>query len=220
MKRNMKYLAVSCWLLLPMAGFGDYIDVLTLNTAIRKQIDENERQSEAKRRQLGVTASETGNTEQAKSFRARYEKIRGRLNKLGLALDVFIISSEARPIVARIVKTQRKIYEECSADPKLIQMAIRSEAEFVGRANLLLQYMAGLMIVIGDVYQMKPSDRKMLLNHAVRELKHLDLLSSNLYSSIYWHKRAVALQKLRFRHWINRERDIINEIIRNAKSYG
>lgn len=198
----------------------DYIDVLTLTLSIEDSIDENKRQKTAKEKQLRNTAYETANKEETKKFKSKYEEIRNRLSKLGLVLDAFIISSEAKPIVDRIIATQKNIYNECVSDPSLIPLAIKSETAFVQQAKLLIEYMTGLMIVIGDVYQMKPADRKMLLNHAVRELRNLDAITSNLYTSIYWHKRAVDFEKLRFKKWINRDKDIINEIITNAKSYG
>jgi len=199
----------------------DYISYYLVHTGVENTLKENGRQKNIKNKQATVTGLESANTESTGKWKDRYRRIKGRLNSLGLLLDGFFMTSEAYPTLQRIIRTQGQIYEECRGNTALMRMAAESEVVFVDRAQMLIRFLVGLAMAYGDINQMKPGDRKMLLNHAIDQLNGLDTNASTLLGNIRNYKHSQALKERRgFRDWINRDKQIINEIIKNAKELG
>lgn len=198
----------------------DYISYYLVHVGVDHTIKENSRQKEAKQKQLRNTILETNNTNSSNDLRDKYKRIKERLNKLALVFEGFIISAQAYPTLQQIYENQQRIYDECKDSPILIPMSVQSEVEFVDRAQMLIRYLTGLVLTYGDINQMKSGDRKMLLNHAIKQLDEMNILSYTLLSNIRNHKHAIALEKQRVKDWINTDKEIISEIIHNAKELG
>lgn len=195
----------------------DYISYYLIHVGVDHTLKENKRQKQAKNNQTVVTAFHLQNSNLTKQLKTKYSKLRGRLNKLGLLLDAFVLSSEAVPTFNQIVDNQRNIYEECKESPYLIPISIQSEVEFVDRAQMLIRFLTGLALSYGDINQMQAGDRKMLLNHAIKQLDDLNVHSYSLLANIRGYKRAIALKKATQLGWVNQDKQIITDIITNAK---
>ena len=197
-----------------------YISYYLVHVGVDHTLKENKRQKEAKEKQLRNTLYETQNTSSTNNVRDKYKRIKERLNKLGLVLEGFVISAQAYPTLQQIYDNQKNIVNECQDSPYLIPMSIQSEIEFVDRAQMLIRFLTGLVLTYGDINQMKSGDRKMLLNHAIKQLDDMNVQSYTLLSNIRNHKASVALSKQRMKDWINRDKEIMTEIIQNAKDWG
>lgn len=194
-----------------------YISYYLIHVGVDHTLKENKRQKDAKNKQARVLALEVSNAQSANNLNTKYAKIKGRLSKLGLLLDGFIISSEAYPTLKQIIENQKTIYEECKASPYLIAISAQSEVEFVDRAQMLIRFLTGLVLTYGDINQMQQSDRKMLLNHAVKQLDDMNIQSYSLLSNIRNYKRIIALKKASIQSWVNEDRQIISDILSNSK---
>lgn len=195
----------------------DYISYYLIHVAVDHTLKEHERQKSIRNNQAVVTAEEEINRGKMSSFNRKYKQVKERLNSLSLLFDGAFMSMEAYPLLNSIVKTQQDIVREVQAAPYLIPLAISSEAQFVEKARSIIMFLTGLALTYGDINQMKAGDRKMLLHHAIDELYLLDGISTGLLNTINNIKLAQQLKKAQFETWVNRDKEIINDIITNAK---
>lgn len=211
-------------LLLFLLGFavcskaGDYISYYLVHIGVDHTLKENTRQKEIKNQQAIVTTLEETNKSETNKLKNTYDKIISRLSKLGLAIDAAFMIQEAYPTLTELIRTQRMIIDQVSDYPHLIPLAIENEIHVVNEARSLVNYMAGLFLSIGDLNQMKAGDRKLLLSHALNELRGISGMSWRMLSVIRGRIMTDQLNKLRTIAWVNREKELIGEIIQNAKN--
>lgn len=218
--KPMKYAILSIVLSLS-AGVSkaqDYISYYLIHVGVDHTLKENGRQKDIKERQVLVGAGEELNRSQMSRFKSLYGKVIERLNKLNLLFDGAFMAVEAYPALASIVRSQQEIISEVQASPYLIPIAVQSETDFVRQAQSVIRYVTGLILTYGDINMMKPADRKMLLNHALHELRALNAISADLLTAIRNIKLAEKLRKAEIEMWINRDREIISDIINNANN--
>jgi len=195
----------------------DYISYYLIHTGIDHSLKEHKRQQSIRDEQTAVTALELANQEETGKLKTTYNTIVKRLSKLGLAIDAAFMVQEAYPTLNTIIRTQKSIIDQVSDHPHLIPFAIENEIYIVKKAHSLINYMAGLMLSIGDVNQMKSGDRKLLLTHALNELKSVSGMSYKMLTSMRGIITAERLQKARYIAWVNREKEVIEDIINNAR---
>ncbi|WP_312352577.1 hypothetical protein [Sphingobacterium siyangense] len=160
---------------------------------------------------------EQTNRSETNKLKTTYNKMILRLNTLGLVIDATFLAQEAYPTVNTIIRTQRIIVEQVADYPKLIPFAVKSEIQMIQKASSLINYMVGLSLSLGDLNAIKAGDRKLLLNHALNELRAVAGMSYKMLSTIRGIILSDKLRKARFSRWVNREKDLITSIIRNAK---
>jgi len=79
-------------------------------------------------------------------------------------------------------------------------------------------YVTGLTLSLGDVNQMKASDRKMLFDYVISELSNIQNLSGNMLSMMQYSNLASLLKAANpFQNFIDADVNISKEIIQNAK---
>lgn len=198
----------------------DYISYYLIHVGVDHTLKENVRQKDMKSKQLQVSTLEVNNTNSTNNFKEKYKRVKERLNKLSLLLDGFFLTAEAYPTLQQIIDTQKEIYQECKDNPVLIPLSIESEVVFVDKAQMLIRFIAGLILTYGDINQMKSGDRKMLLNHAIDQLDKLNAHAFTLLANIRNYKYTFLIKKQGFEDWINRDKEIITDIINNAKTIG
>ena len=97
-------------------------------------------------------------------------------------------------------------------------LGLQTEVEFVEKAQSLLGYVTGLSLSIGDVNQMKASDRKLLFDYVVSELSKIQELSGNMLNLLQYNNLAAVIKALDpFQNFISQDKSMINNIISNAK---
>jgi hypothetical protein len=97
-------------------------------------------------------------------------------------------------------------------------LGVQSEIEFVEKAEGLLGYVAGLTLSIGDVNQMKASDRKLLFDYVIQQLSQIQELSGNLVNTLSYSNLSSLLRALNpFQNFVDMDKNMAEDIIQNAK---
>jgi len=195
----------------------------TLNIpAIHQLVDEskseNKIQVEAKNRQAVAVANEEANKTLLAKLKVTYRTLQQRYNTLGTAIDVAVIGTTAAPMVERIISNQAQIIALIQQNPALLTIGYQSALRFAEQARDLAGYVAGLTLSIGDVNQMKASDRKLLFDFALSELSSIQNLSGNMLGMMQYSKLSDLLKAANpFQNFIAVDQDLARDIIRNAK---
>ena len=101
-----------------------------------------------------------------------------------MGIQALQITKEAIPILNQISADQSAIISLALSKPPLVLLSIETQADLVDRAQLLLRYMYGLALSTGEVGAMSRSDRAMLTDFVVSELRAISLILSGLKRSL------------------------------------
>jgi hypothetical protein len=147
-------------------------------------------------------------------LKQKYRTLQSRFHTLGLAIDATQIGLQAAPLIREIVDQQAIIVRLAGQDPLLITMAYQTEADLVDKAYRLSMYLYALAISIGDINQMKASDRKILFGHVLTELRRIAGTSRGLAANMYYSNRKRMLESMNpFSEFINRDRQLVDNIL-------
>src|SRR3546814_18485250 len=80
---------------------------------------------------------------------------------------------EAAPIIEDIIDQQERVVRLAGKDPSLALLAINTQRSLARRARQLGRYLAGLLVCIGHINQLKASDRQVLSHHVRTELRKI-----------------------------------------------
>lgn len=194
------------------------LNIPGLHQLVGASKSENRLQNEAKKSQVVVSANEYQNKTMLAKLKYKYRQLQQRYNALGTIISAANIGINAAPMVKHIVDNQVGIYQVASENPSFIPLAYSSEVEFVSKARSLINYLIGLTANIGAINQMKISDRKILFDYILSELNTIQSLSSSLLNSMQFSQANGLLRSMNpFQDYLDQDREIIGEIIRNAK---
>jgi hypothetical protein len=196
----------------------NYISYYLIHTGVDVQIKEQKIQDKILTKQKEVLVAEELNKKSTNKLQTKYAKIKERLNSLSLLFDAIMISPNSIPAIKSTIKNQEDIIQELKDAPYLAPIAVASEKEFVDKTEMIIRFITGLALSYGDINQMKPGDRKMLLNHAIDEINTLNSLSYETLSIIKSIKVAIFLKKENWKNFVNKEKDLVLDIIKNAKT--
>lgn len=191
------------------------INIQLLHQLVGESKKEYKVQSMAKDKQAEVTANEQVNRTKMARLKDRYRQLKSRFHTLGLAIDAAQIGMKASPIVSEIIEQQDIIYQQANNNPLLIPLALDAEKDLVYKSRLLLNYLYGLVVSIGDINQMKASDRKMLFTHVVDELRVIAGTSKGLAASLQNSNRKTKLNP--FSQFINEDKRLVDDIMKKVK---
>ncbi len=191
------------------------LNVELLHQLVAESKSEHSRQNEARNRQAVASAHEEVNKTQMGKLRAKYRELQSRFHTVGLAIDLAQIGLEASPLLSEIIRQQGIIYNVAKDNPLLIAIAVQTEIDLVDRARMLGNYIAGIALSIGEINQMKASDRKILFSHALTELRLIEGASKGLAICMQQanYKRSIDP----FKNFIEKDKQLVDDIIRNAK---
>jgi hypothetical protein len=192
------------------------LNVPLLHQLVDNSKSENKKQVEVKTQQRNSTAIEESNRGLMKQVKTKYRTLQERFAKMSIVFDAANIGVSATPLVREIIKQQEVIITYAQSDPVLLPVALDSEVIFVKRANSLVNYLIGLCATVGDINQMKISDRRILFQHIIEELKTISYLSGGVARTL-----QAAVIKNRgsdpFADYVNREMGVVDDIMNNAK---
>jgi len=160
-----------CVLLGGMHEVSAQLNVELIHQLVAHSKDEFSRQKTARNRQAITTANEEVNRGQMARLKECYREIHSRFTAVGTALQALGMGMQSAPIINDIYDHQRRIISLAGQRPDLVPLAIAAERDIMDRAVQLGRYIAGLFISIGDLNQLKASDRRVLFGHAVAELR-------------------------------------------------
>lgn len=193
-----------------------YLSYGMMTEAIRQTVHEHELQENARTEQVQVAAWEERNKEEMGKIKKTYTQILERLNKMGLIVDAAFLINEVYPEVQHITESQKQLFGTVKQYPEYVYLVAEHEYYLVKKAQSLLNYMTGLTLSAVDVAGMKQGERMILLQHVRNEILTISSLARRMQSIVHskiWQDR---LKKQKALQWINREKDIINDILRNA----
>ena len=197
----------------------DIINIPEMFQLINDSKDENKLQTQNKNNQALVTANEAANTTLLEKLKNSYRTLQHRYNVIGIAISSAEVGIEAVPLVNSIIADQSAIVDLASDNPQLIFIAYRTEIEFVEKSQSLVGYIIGLSLSLGDVNQMKQSDRKLLFDYIIQELNAISNLSRQTLQSIRYSLLMGRMRSMNpFQGYINKDKDMVNQIITNAKA--
>jgi len=194
-------------------------NVELIDQLVTESQSEHSRQTTARTKQATVTANEDVNKSQMTTLKTTYRDIQSRFHTLGLVSNVAEIGLEAAPLLDEIINQQKLIIDQCRNNPVLIALSINSEMDLADQATLLVDYCTGLILSFGDVNQMEASDRKMLFSYVVSELRRIDGASRGLLTTIINFNNQLYSQSGKpFSSFINQDKRLVDDIMRNAKA--
>ncbi|WP_183580269.1 hypothetical protein HDF18_13250 [Mucilaginibacter sp. X5P1] len=194
------------------------IDVVGMHQLIDQSKSEHTLQVEARNNQTTATANEQANLTLLAKLKNEYRTLQQRYNTLGTAIDITEIGIYATPMVKQIVSYQSQILQLTEKTPVLVVLGLQTEIEFAEKAEALLGYVTGLSLSIGDVNQMKASDRKILFDYVISELSRIQELSDNLVVTLQSSSLNSLLQSINpFQNYIDKDKSIVESILQNAR---
>lgn len=194
------------------------IDIVGMHQLIDQSKDEHTQQVNARNKQATVNANEQANLTLLGKLKNLYRTLQNRYNTLGTAINVANIGIEATPMVKQIISYQGQIVKLVQKNPAVAALGVQSEIEFVEKAQGLLGYIAGLTLSIGDVNQMKVSDRKLLFDYVIQQLSQIQELSGNLVNTLSYSNLSSLLRSLNpFQNFEDMDKNMAEDIIQNAK---
>ena len=194
------------------------IDIVAMHQLIDESKSENKQQVNARNQQAAATANEQANLTLLEKMKNMYRTLQQRYNTLGTAINVADIGIYATPMVKQIISYQSQIVQLVEKQPAIAFLGYRSEIEFAEKAQSLLGYVAGLSLSIGDINQMKASDRKLLFDDVITQLSRIQELSGNLVNTLTYSNLASLLRSVNpFQSYIDQDKGMAENIIQNAK---
>lgn len=196
-----------------------YVDFLTVpamlaygETLKKQQEETNNNLSDIKKAQLLVFSQlEVANNLQNKI-------VKGLTTVSGIVKDgltVKYIIETTQDIIDEIAETA----ELAKDNPKYTIFAHDSAKEFYQRAIALGTEVTNA-VTGGEVNMMNAGERHKLLNHIYTELRIVYASSFGMKNSIKWAIRRGFWQSLNpFSAWVNQDKQIMDEIMRNAKLF-
>jgi Skp family chaperone for outer membrane proteins len=194
------------------------IDIVGMHQLIDQSKNEHTQQVNARNNQATVNANEQANLTLLEKLKNVYRTLQQRYNTLGTAISVAEIGIEAEPMVKQIVSYQEQIVQLAEKNPAGAALGIQTEIEFAEKAEALAGYVTGLTLSIGDVNQMKASDRKLLFDYIIQQLSTIQELSGNMINILTYSNLSTLLRSLNpFQNYIDQDKSMVESIIQNAK---
>ena len=194
------------------------LDIVAMHQLVSQSLDENKLQVKAKNQQAANTANEEANLTLLAKLKNTYRTLQQRYNSLGTAISIADIGIYATPMVKQIASYQKQIVLLTEKTPVLVVLGLQTEIEFAEKAKSLAGYIAGLSLSIGDVNQMKASDRKILFDYIISELSRIQELSGNLVETLQTSSLNSILRSVNpFQDYIDKDKTVAEDIVFNAK---
>ncbi|WPU96467.1 hypothetical protein SNE25_13145 [Mucilaginibacter sabulilitoris] len=194
------------------------LDIAGIHQLIDQSKSEHTKQVDARNNQAAVTANEQANLTLLTKMKNMYRTLQNRYNTLGTAINIADIGIHATPEVRQIVSYQAQIISLVAKNPAIAFLGYQTEIEFVEKAQALIGYVTGLTLSIGDVNQMKASDRKLLFDYVLMQLSEIQELSGNLVNTLTYSNLNSLLRSINpFQNYIDQDKNVAESIIQNAK---
>src|SRR5690554_5007628 len=192
------------------------INIPLLHQLVEDSKTEHKKQLEVKERQSKNAMHEEVNQDILEQVKSKYQILQKRFAKLTVLMDAAGIAVTASPLVKSIVDNQQQIVFYCQKDPVLIPFAIEAEQVFVRQSYSLMNYLIGLSASMDDLNQMKVSDRRVLFQHIINELRQINQLSLGGARALQSHiQRRMGGNP--YLEYVNTEMHVVEEIMGNIK---
>jgi len=181
----MKTIPLFLALMFTMTAYSQ-INISLLHQLVEDSKTEYGKQVQAKEVQSRNAFHEEVNRTKLTEVIDRYKTIQERFAKLSVLFEAAGLAQIAHPMVLSILNNQNRILTLCQKNPALVPFALETEKIFAKQSYALMNYLIGLGATLGDLNQMKISERRMLFQHVLHELgavNHLSLMTSKSLES-------------------------------------
>lgn len=194
------------------------LNIELLHQLVEHSKQEYDKQQTLRNTQAITTANQQINNQQIASLKSRYRDINKRFGVLGTVLLNLSTSFESSSLVEQIIQEQSRIFQYAYNNPSKVLLAINAQGEIISKAQQLAKYILGLMLSLGEINQMKQSDRRILYAHVITELMNILSLSRTLANSMYYSSLINKLNaKGVFTDFVNQDKRIVESILSKIK---
>ncbi|HFK5573868.1 hypothetical protein CMT52_20830 [Elizabethkingia anophelis] len=190
-----------------------------MNIEINATMKEHDRQKEMRKNQALNAGIETTNRSEWNSFKDKVTKIQDRLRVVSFALQAIPTGVAMSREVKKITQNQASIIDELSTAPYSIITVLPSGVQYVDDLQMVTRLITGIILSYGAINQMEKSERKILLDYALGEVKTLSRNSTHMLLKIRDIKAKVLRNKRAFQYYVNRDRQVVEDIMKNIKSF-
>lgn len=190
-----------------------------MNIEINATMKEHDRQKEMRKNQALNAGIETTNRSEWNSFKDKVTKIQDRLRGVSFALQAIPTGVAMSREVKKITQNQASIIDELSTAPYSIITVLPSGVQYVDDLQMVTRLITGIILSYGAINQMEKSERKILLDYALGEVKALSRNSTHMLLKIRDIKAKVLRNKRAFQYYVNRDRQVVENIMKNIKSF-
>lgn len=206
--------------ILPFSRTKAQLNVQLLHQLVQHSKDEYDRQLSVRNSQAITAANEEVNRVETAKLKFRYRELHSRLQVLGTVLQGVSLGLESGPIVTEIIQQQQRMMDLFVVHPELLSLALEAERDMAAKARQLARYLTGLFMHIGDLNQMKASDRRMLYGHVLQELRAIAGASRGLAEMMVYSARKKLLDSRRpFSGYRNQDKRLVDQILRQLKEF-
>ncbi|ASE61688.2 MAG: hypothetical protein DI622_03690 [Chryseobacterium sp.] len=190
-----------------------------MDLEINATMKEHDRQKEMRQKQTLNASVETANQSQWKNFKEKVTKIQDRLRIVSFAIQAIPAGVAVSREITKITNNQTAIINEINTAPYSIIAVLPSQVQFVDDLQMTLRLLTGIILSYGAINQMEQSERKILLDYALGEVKALSRNSTHMLLKIKDIKAKVLRNKRTFQYYVNRDRQVVQDIMNNIKSF-
>ena len=179
---------------------------------------EHDRQKEMQKNQLANATVETANRAQWNGFKDKVTKIQDRLRIVSFAIQAIPTGIAVNREITKIIQNQTAIVNEIETAPLSIIAVLPSQVQFVDDLQMVTRLIIGIVASYGAMNQMEKSERKILLDYALGEVKTLSRNSTHMLLKIRDIKAKVLRNKRAFQYYVNRDKQVVENIMNQIKS--
>ena len=190
-----------------------------MDIQINAAMKEHDRQKEMRQKQTLNATVETANQTQWKDFKDKVTKVQDRLRIVSFAIQAIPTGIAMSREITKITNNQTSIINEISSAPPSIISVLPSQVQFVDDLQMVTRLITGIILSYGAMNQMEKSERKILLDYALGEVKTLSRNSTYMLFKIKDIKAKVLRNKRAFQYYVNRDRQVVENIMNNIKNF-
>jgi len=190
-----------------------------MDIEINAEMKEHDRQKEMRQKQTLNATVETANRTQWNDFKEKITKVQDRLRIVSFAIQAVPAGIAMSREITKITNNQTAIINEISTAPYSILAVLPSQVQFVDDLQMVTRLVTGIVISYGAMNQMEKSERKILLDYALGEVKTLSRNSTHMLLKIRDIKAKVNRNKRAFQYYVNRDKQVVENIMNHIKSF-
>ena len=190
-----------------------------MNLEINATMKEHDRQKEMRQKQTLNASTEAINRTQWNDFKDKVTKIQDRLRIVSFAIQAIPTGIAMSREITKITNNQTAIIGEINTAPHTIIAVLPSQVQFVDDLQMVTRLITGIILSYGAINQMEKSERKILLDYALGEVKTLSRNSTHMLLKIRDIKAKVLRNKRAFQYYVNRDRQVVENIMNNIKNF-
>ncbi|MDE5518727.1 hypothetical protein [Elizabethkingia meningoseptica] len=190
-----------------------------MNLEINATMKEHDRQKEMRQKQTLNAGTEAINRTQWNDFKDNVTKIQDRLRIVSFAIQSIPTGIAMSREITKITQNQTAIINEINTAPYSIIAVLPSQVQFVDDLQMVTRLITGIILSYGAINQMEKSERKILLDYALAEVKTLSRNSTHMLLKIRDIKAKVLRNKRAFQYYVNRDKQVVENIMNNIKNF-